>query len=66
MVFGLMACGKKAEPAAEEAAEEAVEAEAEAEPEAEPEPEGDALVYEISADGQATGFAPEEDDLPEE
>ena len=27
-----------------------------------PEPEGDALVYEISADGQATGFAPEEDE----
>ena len=31
-----------------------------------PEPEGDALVYEISADGQATGFAPEEDEIVEE
>jgi len=30
------------------------------------EPEDDALVYEISADGQATGFAPEEDELPDE
>lgn len=31
-----------------------------------PEPEGDALVYEISADGQATGFAPEEDEIVED
>ena len=30
------------------------------------EPEGDALVYEISADGQATGFAPEEDEVIDE
>ena len=34
--------------------------------EKDPEPEGDALVYEISADGQATGFAPEEDEATEE
>ncbi len=30
------------------------------------EPEGDALVYEISATGEATGFAPEEDESAEE
>ena len=34
--------------------------------EREPEPEGDALVYEISASGEATGLAPEEDETPEE
>ena len=32
-------------------------------PRRQPEPEGDALVYEISADGQATGFAPEDDEI---
>ena len=31
-----------------------------------PEPEDDALVYEISATGEATGFAPEEDESEEE
>jgi 4-hydroxy-3-methylbut-2-enyl diphosphate reductase len=31
-----------------------------------PEPQGDALVYEISATGEATGFAPEEDEIVEE
>ena len=30
------------------------------------EPEGDALVYEISATGEATGFAPEEDEIVED
>ena len=30
------------------------------------EPEGDALVYEISATGEAKGFAPEEDEIAEE
>jgi hypothetical protein len=31
-----------------------------------PEPQGDALVYEISATGEATGFAPEEDEVVED
>jgi 4-hydroxy-3-methylbut-2-enyl diphosphate reductase len=31
-----------------------------------PEPQGDALVYEISATGEATGFAPEEDEIVED
>ena len=31
-----------------------------------PEPEGDALVYEISATGEAKGFAPEEDEIVED
>ncbi len=34
--------------------------------ERDPEPEGDALVYEVSATGEATGIAPEEDETPEE
>ena len=34
--------------------------------EREPEPQDDALVYEISATGEATGFAPEEDEIVED